>query len=265
MTPSFDPPRFASGRANAPDSLRAALKSAASDGPAPRDIEKLAGALAPIFAAPPSTFPEPVPNGVSESAALGAKGLGAGKIATLLAVAALVGAGGYGAWRHGHPSDPGTQNIAPAIIAQPEPAPAPQTPEPIPAPRLPLDTTPPAATGMAAPSKPREAARTRPVETPAPEPVAQPPQKAKLSESEIVEFARKSITSDPRNALSLVQEHHRRFAGGPLSEEADFIEIEALKRLGRFEEARALDDRFRKRYPTSIHGQTVQVRPTPTP
>ena len=86
-----------------------------------------------------------------------------------------------------------------------------------------------------------------------------------MSESELVDLARRSVTTDPRKALALAQEHHRRFAGAPLSEEADFIEIEALKRLGRFEEARALDERFRKRYPTSIHGQTVQVRPAPSP
>jgi hypothetical protein len=73
------------------------------------------------------------------------------------------------------------------------------------------------------------------------------------------------VAADPRKALALAQDHHRRFAGGPLAEEADFIEIEATKRLGRFEDARALDERFRKRYPTSMHGQTVQVRPTPTP
>jgi hypothetical protein len=260
MTPSYDPPRFASGRADAPDSLREALKAAASDGPGLHEIEKLAGALAPIFAAPPSTFPDAAPHGISESAGAG---LGAGKVATLLSVAVLVGAGGYAAWRHWHASDPGTQNIAPAVRTQSDPAPALQPPEPIAAPALPLET--PAPVAAPVPAKPREAVRSRPVEAPAQETPAQPAAKAQLSESELVELARKSVTGDPRNALSLVQEHHRRFAGGPLSEEADFIEIEAMKRLGRFEEARALDDRFRKRYPTSIHGQTVQVRPAPSP
>jgi hypothetical protein len=262
MTPSFDPPRIASGRANVPDGLRDAVQSAAADGPTPEQIEQLSGVLAPIFASPPAAYIDAGASGISEAPAAGAKVLGAGKAATALALVVVSGVGGYAAWRWLEPSGSDSQNIAPATIVQP--APAAQTPEPIPIESLPLADPP--FTGPSPSPKPREAARPRAVEPPAaqPAPAAEPP-KAQLSESELVDLARRSVASDPRKALALAQEHHRRFAGAPLSEEADFIEIEAMKRLGRFEEARSLDERFRKRYPTSMHGQTVTVKPAPSP
>ena len=270
MTPSFDPPRLASGGADACASLRDALKSASNDGPTQQDLAKLSGMLAPVFMAPPSSFPDVGSNGLSESASASAKLLGAGfgKGATMLAVAAVCAAGGYGAWRALAPSSTATQNIAPAPVVQPLALPA---KEPIRVDQLPIDDTkaPGDVTPQSAASRPREATRARPIELPASnlaaEEVAAGSPKPQLSEWALIELARKSGPTDPRNALALAQDHHRRFAGGPLSEEADFIEIEAMKRLGRFEDARSLEERFRKRYPNSMHGQTVHVQPTPNP
>jgi hypothetical protein len=259
---SADPPRIASGRAAFPGALRDAVQAAATDGPTPQEIERLASALAPVFAAPPLGL-HGGGHGATASGVTGVKGFGAGKTVTTLAVAALVGAGGYGAWLWLRPAPTPPQNIAPAVAAESEPAPELPAPPPIAVESLP-QVVEPVPTGAAVPVKPREAMRVRPIEAPPQETQAAEPPKGQ-SESELVDLARRSVASDPRKALALAQDHHRRFAGGPLSEEADFIEIEAMKRLGRFEEARALDDRFRKRYPTSIHGQTVQVRPSPTP
>jgi outer membrane protein assembly factor BamD (BamD/ComL family) len=86
-----------------------------------------------------------------------------------------------------------------------------------------------------------------------------------MSEFALVEQARRSVAADPKKALALTEEHQRRFAGGPLSEESDFIAIEAERRLGHNDEARALADRFKKHYPTSMHGQSVTVPPLPKP
>jgi hypothetical protein len=196
----------------------------------------------------------------------GTKVLGAsvGKGTSLLALFAVCAVGGYGAWRYTHPSPVAAPSTAPAIVQQPEVAPPALGPAPIPVESLPLDTE----RSPAALSKPREPSRARAVESPTagheePAPAAEAPKA--LSELELVDLARRSIATDPRKTLALAQEHHKRFAGGPLSEEADFLEIEAMKRLGRFEEAKTLDERFRKRYPTSIHGQTVLVKPAPSP
>jgi len=259
MTASSAPPRIASGQVDAPAALRDALQAAANDGPTPEQFEQLSSALTPIFAVSASAVLH-----AGATGAASAKLFGASK-ATTLAVAVVLTAGGYGAWRWLGPSRNDAKNMAPAAVAQPVPElVVPASPPPIPVEQLPLDTE-PATETVAPPPRPREATRTRPAEPPAREaPTVEAP-KPQLSESELVDLARRLVMSDPRNALALVQDHHRRFAGGPLSEEADFVEIEAMKRLGRFEEARALGDRFRKRYPTSIHGQTVQVRPPPTP
>jgi hypothetical protein len=269
MSP-FDPPRIASGRANVPESLCNALQSAATDGPTPHEFSRLAAALAPLLVAPPSPSAYPgIGNGLSESASLGGKILGAGfgKGATILAVAVGCAAGGYGFWRSVRSGGTGVpDDIAPAPLSQPAAPFANRTP--IPVEQLPLETAPvEESVTTIAPARPR----THVVEAPLPVPSAQesPAQieapKAEISESELVELARRSVAQDPRKALSLVQDHQRRFAGGPLSEEADFLEIESLKRLGRSEEARLLDERFRKRYPSSLHGQTVRIRPAPTP
>jgi hypothetical protein len=264
MTSLSDPPRILSGRADAPAALRDAVQAAASDGPTSQQLAELASSLAPTFAAQSSALLH-AGAGATRSGGASAKLFGAGKVAALAAAVAVVG--GYGAWRWLRPSPSNVQNIAPAEIIEPTPEPAAPPPALPAAPveRLAVDPE-PAPAPAAAPPKPRETARPKTVEPPVQDPpVVEAPKAQLASESELVDLARRSVASDPRKALALAQEHHRRFAGGPLSEEADFIEIEAMKRLGRFEEARALDERFRKRYPSSIHGQTVQVRPSPSP
>jgi hypothetical protein len=199
---------------------------------------------------------------------LGSKILGASYAkGVTFAIAVAVAAGGYGIWRSVRSGEaPVTHDIAPAILSQPVAPPAERAG--IPVEQLPLDTAPiDESVTTIAPVRPR----VRVVEAPLPAPSVQesPAQveapKGQLSESELIELARRSVAQDPRKTLALVQDHRRRFTGGPLSEEADFLEIESMKRLGRLEEARSLGERFRRRYPSSIHGQTVQVKPAPAP
>lgn len=60
------------------------------------------------------------------------------------------------------------------------------------------------------------------------------------AETELLERARHALGSDPRVALALAAEHMTRFRYPFLSTERDLIRVEALHRLGRDPEARAL-------------------------
>jgi hypothetical protein len=271
MTAQYEIPRIASGRTDAPDSLREALQAAAGDAPTSRDLAVLALALAPVFAVPPSALPPPVPQGLSPSASLGARLLGAatGKGATVIALAAVCAAGGgYGAYRWLGSSAPATHDIAPAPrVETASPVPAVTA---VPVEQLPTDNALTEGAAATPPVRQREPSKTRTIETTAANPThddtASPTDAPKeMSEWALVELARRSLATDPKKALSLAEEHQKRFAGGPLSEEADFIEIEAVKRLGHADEARTLADRFKKRYPSSMHGQSVTVPPAPKP
>jgi len=63
-------------------------------------------------------------------------------------------------------------------------------------------------------------------------------------ESALLEQARRALASAPSTALSTVREHARRFPSGQLSAERSLIELEALHRIGRRVEARALAERL---------------------
>lgn len=77
-------------------------------------------------------------------------------------------------------------------------------------------------------------------------------------EPQLIERARKALATDPRRALTLTQEHQRRFPAGALGVEREVIALEALARTGQTAEARRRALAFTARYPKSIH--TPQVR-----
>jgi hypothetical protein len=75
---------------------------------------------------------------------------------------------------------------------------------------------------------------------------------------------------DARGALARLGEFDRRFAGGPLREEALLLRIEALDRAGERGAAGALARRFLKAYPGSVQADRVasiarQMQEDPTP
>jgi hypothetical protein len=229
-------------------------------------MARLASALAPTFAVQPALHA--ASNGLagsSSTAGAHVLGAGVGKTTTIVALALVCAAGGYGAWRSLQRTSIAPPQVAAPSVAQPERAPADDVPQSL-AERAPAPDTHSIARAQA-PAKSREPSRARPAEpsVPSDNPIAAPAPKQELSEWALVDLARRSVTTDPQRAIALAQEHHRRFGGGPLSEEADFIEIEATKRLGRLDDARALEEKFHKLYPMSIHGRTVQVRPAPSP
>jgi hypothetical protein len=78
------------------------------------------------------------------------------------------------------------------------------------------------------------------------------------SEAEVLLAARRSLVADPGAALAAVNQHERRFPSGKLIEEREVLAIEALRNLGRTAEMEARSERFRARYPASIHGRSVK-------
>jgi hypothetical protein len=93
-------------------------------------------------------------------------------------------------------------------------------------------------------------------EHPAPRPAAR---SAAELEVELLERARGALKSNPAHALSLTSEHKLRFPGGALAQEREVIAIEALKRLGRSDQASLRADEFAKNYPGSAHRRKLDA------
>jgi hypothetical protein len=73
---------------------------------------------------------------------------------------------------------------------------------------------------------------------------APPPSAGGLAEeSALLESARRALSGSPELTLARVREHSRRFPRGQLASERALLEIDALYRLGRRAEARALAER----------------------
>jgi hypothetical protein len=65
------------------------------------------------------------------------------------------------------------------------------------------------------------------------------------------------VQGDPARALDRLQKHRRSFLNPMLAEERDAMEVEALARLGRGDEARSKADAFRRHSPDSLFMPTV--------
>lgn len=96
--------------------------------------------------------------------------------------------------------------------------------------------------------------------TPVPSVSAPPaPLKDRLArEAALLERARASLNSAPSRALTAVREHARDFPDGQLRAERMFIEAQALKRLGRYAEARSKAQGALTQYPKGLYAERVQ-------
>ena len=83
----------------------------------------------------------------------------------------------------------------------------------------------------------------------------------------LLETARVALRrGDREGALSLLEQHKRRFPHGQLREERDGLTVSALSQLGRSDEAAKAAARFRKDYPMSLQGAGMpSAIPTATP
>ena len=213
--------------------LNELVEQARRDRPAPGVLSAVARSLrVPFVMAPVAAVV--VPSTASAVVATVAKtglarvtllGWGAGSVAAASGVAAVI------------------------LLSQPEP-PAPVTPAPRAVPRsvapAPLEAAP-------------EPAAEEPVSPPSVEKRPSKDQAASWDEPQLIERARRALAGDPRRALTLAQEHQRRFPSGALALEREVIVLEALARTGQNSEALRRARSFEARYPQSIHLPRVRA------
>lgn len=244
MNDPGDPPRWSDTTGGAPPELRELLSNARSDVPGP-------AALAALGVA--------VPTLVAESAAAG--------VATQLGAAAAKTGGAALSAKVGGAATALIVASATvfAVVQAPkkEPAPAPH-----------------AVATEAVPSEPpqweEQPHRTAPeatsplVDTPVEAEVEtegtstaqrSPSQGAKPTggELQLLQRARAVLRTAPTRALELTAQHQREYPSSQFVQERQVIRIEALKRLGREEEARQLGSDFNQRFPDSAHGTRLET------
>jgi hypothetical protein len=165
-----------------------------------------------------------------------ATGLGVGKVIAIVALtvgagtAAMVGAKAHASHREVARTSAATEVQArhvdpPAQLVEEQP----EVQPPPPAPTVSVQATP-------------AVARSRPVHVAVP------------SQAERIKQAWNALSiGDPSEALVVVDRDAAEHPIGALSEERDAVQIVALARSGRLDDAKRAADAFRSRYPTSIH------------
>lgn len=169
-----------------------------------------------------------------------ATGLGIGKVIAIVALtigagtAAIVGAKAHSSPREAARATEATELLArevnpPARLIEDRPDVQPEAHAPI----VSVQATPPVT-------------RSRPVHVPVP------------SQAERIKQAWNALsTGDPNEALDVVDRDAAEHPSGALSEERDAVQVVALARLGRLDEAQRKASQFRTRYPTSIHLELI--------
>ncbi len=79
-----------------------------------------------------------------------------------------------------------------------------------------------------------------------------------LDETRLLERARRALDARPEAALALSRDHARRFPGGALTRERELIQVEALTRLGRRNEARRLAERCLAERPDDLYAERLR-------
>lgn len=184
------------------------------------------------------------------AAAAGAAGAlgGAGKALAVVALAVAAGAGTVAMVRH-----QGRHHAARSVVSR--------------AARPPV--RPPDAPAHAPPATPAPASNTAlapPAASPA-APVVHAPAAPPPAEADLLKDAWRALSSgDPARALALARKDGALHPEGVLAEEREALEVTALARLHRSDEARAAAARFLAHYPNSIHRALVEhalARETP--
>ena len=234
-----DPTRFRDGSADAPAELRRLFQAGTDDLPAEAELAGLAARLGPLFVPPPVERPITLST--------------ASKVAVVSAVVVLF-----------------ALNFGPHT---PRPPDAPESSSPSETPPAPRSALPSAASGdaaanSAAPASAKDAAPIPPGAATAPSSSPSAEASARSSgaslrpaesEAELLERARGSLASNPSRALALTEQHRARFPGGVLTQEREVIAIEALKRLGRTDEAARRAADFARRYPGSAYKKKLDT------
>ncbi|MBN2191500.1 MAG: hypothetical protein JW751_01685 [Polyangiaceae bacterium] len=139
-----------------------------------------------------------------------------------------------------------------------------------PSPAEPMVTAAPASVPASALPLPPAATPEEPTEPPAidahpapPSPVSafpdpSEPRDTLQAEARLVERARGALAQDPELSLTLARKHGLRYPRGKLGPERTLVEIEALRRLGRAAEARALAEGTLARHPNGLYAERVR-------
>jgi hypothetical protein len=221
-----EPKRLMEADSGAPESLRTLFAAGAADLPSSAELARVAAKLGPVLAPPGA----PASSGLATAAKVG--------------LAALVVGGGA---------------LLLSSLDSREPEPSPPVPSEV-------RSVPPA------PPSPAEVTASAPAQVaPAPESAAvdasgQAPPAAKTgpsqpveSEAAFLERARATLATSPARALALANLHRSRYPSGVLAQEREVIAIEALKRLGRGDEAARRSGDFSNRYPGSAYGRKLDA------
>lgn len=231
MSEPKDPPRLHELGADVSPRLSALFDHATRDVPTAAEMQSLTARLAPLFVEPPAPK---VPRW-SKGAKLAAVGGGLGAVALLVF------------WLSSR--ERADQGDTPT-----NPAPSPSATAPFPAPTT--GTT--AATAPADSSGAAVSAATATL----PRNARPSAEHRSLNEAELLERARRALTSDPARALALTRLHQAQFPRGALAQEREVIAIDALRRLGRGDEAGQRASRFGQQYPGSAHRRAVEASPS---
>lgn len=235
-----EPKRFRDATSDAPEELRRLFQAGTEDVPGEAELASLALRLGPVFEPPPSSTP--------------IKFSTAAKVAAVSAVvvgSAVLFALNFGPHGKRPPDAPErwTPSETPPPASAQERPPAADTTGKSPAPESGADAAPtpsvvaPSSAPSSAPEARPNGAAARPAE----------------SEAELLERARRALASSPARALALTEQDRTRFPAGVLAQEREVIAIEALKRLGRSDEAARRAADFARRYPGSAYRKKLDT------
>jgi len=214
---------------------------------------RLEAALGAAFAvtAVTATASAAVPAAASSVAAKGTVALTHGKLAAIVAVAVTAGAtAGVGVDRALNPRHEAAPVTSQSSVATPQPAP--------PSVSVP---TPVESASAPAPSVAKPPASAPPVASAPADPVGD-----LARERALIDTARAGLKhGNPTAALDAVQRHAKSFPNGQLREEREGIRILALAALGRVDEAKGYDKKFRAAYPESLFRPQIDAALGTTP
>jgi hypothetical protein len=74
-----------------------------------------------------------------------------------------------------------------------------------------------------------------------------------VDELSLLQRARRALAKEPNEALSLVRRHEREYPNGKYVQEREVIRIEALRNVGKGDEAERRGEDFKRRFPGSAH------------
>jgi hypothetical protein len=235
-----DPPRLVDPGSPASARVRRLLEECRADVGTDEEIQKLAASLA---------LWKP---GAETSPLKAAGGKAVATTALKVAIGAAVAAAAGGLWLYDSRL-PSSRQAAPSSTTRESPPPVVETETP----RAPVSATRPAAdenepaandvTKNSAPfAEPKAASSAHRAASDSP------------SEADLLGQAQAALSGNPERALSLSEQHRRRFPHGLLVQEREVIAIEALARLGRTAEAKTRGERFLRAFPTSAHRSKIE-------